>query len=222
MILPSLLAAWMASVAAQPAADQEMFASIMSGWVTARDLSREGASVGGQAAILTAAFNRLEVWIAEAQRGTTPRDAIRALELRYADAAIRAAVDASQDERDEMAVFLLHARDLSHQLDLLGGRARWPLPMDEVDGELWLEVDRYAEARDAYQRAATATGSQGAWVGLARASAKLGDAPGACAAYRAALRTELLPDVREEADKYVMSPACGVVSRLSTPASRLP
>ena len=54
------------------------------------------------------------------------------------------------------------------------------------------------------------------------ASAKLGDAPGACAAYRAALRTELLPDVREEADKYVMSPACGVVSRLSTPASRLP
>lgn len=181
---------------------------ILSGWVSARLLASSG---GGQADVMNTvsrALQRIERWRAEAARGTTPRDATRALELRYADAAIRAAIDAAQDEREEMAVYLTHARDLSRQLELLGAAGRWPLPIDEVEGELWFEVDRYAESRDAYTRAADAANSPRAWIGLARAYAKLGDAPNACAAYRHALQTQLMADWQTEADQYVKSAAC--------------
>jgi len=104
---------------------------------------------------------------------------------RYADAAIRAAIAAAQEEREEMAVFLEHARALSVQMALIGAPARWPLPIDELDGELWFEVDRFTEARDAYQRAVKTTASPRAWLGLARANARLNDGAAACAAYKA-------------------------------------
>ena len=108
------------------------------------------------------------------------------LNARYAEVAIRAAVCAAQDERDEMSVFLVHARGLSNQMSLAGeGPARWPLPIDELEGELWLQVDRYPEARDAYQRA-TVHGGARAWMGLARASDRLDQAKAACTAYRTA------------------------------------
>ena len=93
------------------------------------------------------------------------------MSARYAEVAIRAAVSAAQEERDEMALFLEHARDLSIQMALIGAPAQWPLPIDELEGELWFEVDRFAEARDAYERA-TKTADPNAWIGLARASAQ--------------------------------------------------
>lgn len=102
---------------------------------------------------------------------------------RYAEVAIRAAVSAAQDERDEMQVFLDHLRDLSRQMALAGRAPAVPLPIDELEGELWLEVDRYAESRDAYARAVKDTPTPNALVGLARASDRLGDTIGACAAY---------------------------------------
>lgn len=104
---------------------------------------------------------------------------------RYADAAIRAAISAAQEEREEMKVFLEHARALSVQMALTGAPARWPLPIDELEGELWFEVDRFSESRDAYQRATKTTASPRAWLGLARASARLDDIAAACAAYKA-------------------------------------
>ena len=108
------------------------------------------------------------------------------LNARYAEVAIRAAVSAAQDERDEMSVFLIHARALSEQMVLARtGPAKWPLPIDELEGELWLEVDRYQESRDAYQRA-TATGGARVWIGLARASDRLGQTKAACEAYATA------------------------------------
>ena len=68
--------------------------------------------------------------------------------------AIRAAVSAAQEERDELALLLEHARDLSNQMGIGAGTpARWPLPIDELEGELWFEVDRFTESRDAYLRA---------------------------------------------------------------------
>ena len=104
---------------------------------------------------------------------------------RYADAAIRAAISAAQEEREEMSVFLEHARALSTQMALTGASARWPLPIDELEGELWFEVDRFPESRDAYQRAIKNTASPRAWLGLARASVRLDDTAAACAAYKA-------------------------------------
>jgi hypothetical protein len=116
---------------------------------------------------------------------------------RYAEVAIRAAVSAAQEERDEMQLFLEHARDLSKQMALAGAAPQSPLPIDELEGELWLEVDRYTEARDAYDRAVKAHPTPNALIGLARASDKLGDVVGACAAYTRVRGMPGLPSAAE-------------------------
>ena len=181
---------------------------ILSGWVNARTLAASGGEQVEAMNNVKRALDQIERWRAQAARGTTPRDASRELELRYADAALRAAIDAAQDERDEMALYLSHARDLARQLELLGAAGRWPLPIDEMAGELWFEVDRYEESRDAFSRAAEATNSPRAWIGLARAEAKLGNSANACAAYRRAIVTPLMEDWQTEADTYLRSAAC--------------
>ena len=79
------------------------------------------------------------------------------------------------------------------------------MPIDELEGELWLEVDRFTEARDAYERATKSTGSPNAWIGLARASDRLGDTIGACAAYTRARATPGLPTTAElEVSLYLL------------------
>lgn len=136
-------------------------------------------------------------------------DALRQLDrhladpaARYADAAIRAGLAAAQEERDELAVYLAHAGDLARQMELTGGVARWPLPIDELEGELWFEVDRFAEARDAFRRATVVFSGSRAWLGLARASDRLGDTAAACAAYRSAMTTRLSESEQQEVEAY--------------------
>jgi hypothetical protein len=123
---------------------------------------------------------------------------------RYADAAIRAAISAAQEERDEMAVFLEHARALSVQMALTGAPARWPLPIDELEGELWFEVERFAESRDAYQRATRTAASPRAWLGLARANARLNDMAAACAAYKAIATADISESDKTEVAVYLL------------------
>lgn len=125
----------------------------------------------------------------------------------YAQAAIMAAIAASQDERPEMSLYLVHARALAERLTLTGEDAEWPLPINELEGELWLEVDRYAEARVAYQRAIDAFPYPAALVGLARASHELGDAQAACDTFRRASATAAGP-LAEEARAYLSSETC--------------
>ncbi len=104
----------------------------------------------------------------------------------YATAVLRAAAAAAQDERDEMRVWLEHARDLATRMALTGDRARWPLPIDLVDGELWLRVDDFELAEASYARALAERESAAGWRGLARARDRRGNRAGACAAYRKA------------------------------------
>jgi tetratricopeptide (TPR) repeat protein len=130
------------------------------------------------------------------------------LAIRYADAATRAAIAAAQDERDEMKVFLGHARALDAQLSGMGGAAVWPRPMDELEGELWFEVDGYTEAHEAYLRAIANGGGARAWLGLARANDRLGNRLAACDAYRRAASGELEGDDRAEVLEYLNSTAC--------------
>lgn len=158
--------------------DREVQRLAMDGWVAAREL----APKGGALELLGPVNLRLRAL-----------DGLPGVAARYADVAIRAAVSAAQDERDEMEVFLAHARDLSDAMALAGAPAQWPLPIDELAGELWLEVDRYPEARDAYLRATRVKPTANAWVGLARASDRLGDLVAACAAYSQAGATAGLP-----------------------------
>ena len=123
---------------------------------------------------------------------------------RYADAAIRAAISAAQEEREEMALFLEHARALSAQMALTGASARWPLPIDELEGELWFEVDRFPESRAAYQRATKTTASPRAWLGLARANARLDDIVAACAAYQAISAADVSESEKIEIAAYLL------------------
>ena len=158
--------------------DREIQRVAMEGWIAARAV----AAQGGALALLGPVNLRLK-----------SLDGLPGTAARYADVAIRAAVSAAQEERDELAVFLAHARDLSATMSLTGAPAQWPVPIDELEGELWLEVDRYTEARDAYLRATKLKPTANAWVGLARASDRLGDLVGACAAYTQASSTAGLP-----------------------------
>jgi hypothetical protein len=120
-------------------------------------------------------------------------DQLTGMPARYAESAIRAAVAAAQEERDELALQLEHARSLSDLMALAGPPAEWPLPIDELEGELWFEVDRFTESRDAYDRATKLKPTANGWIGLARASDKLGDTVTACRAYTSAASIAGLP-----------------------------
>jgi hypothetical protein len=143
----------------------------MAGWRAAREL----APRGGALELLGPVNDRLK-----------ELDRMSNIAARYAEIAIRAAVSAAQEERDEMQLLLTHARDLSNQMALAGAPAEWPVPIDELEGELWLEVDRFPEARAAFERAITSRPTANAWVGLARSADRLGDTVTACRAYTTA------------------------------------
>jgi tetratricopeptide (TPR) repeat protein len=149
----------------------------MRGWSEARALAPAGGAVDLQKPVRHT-LDELAV-LAAADTGS-------ALEVEYADVVIRAAIAAAQDERLEMELLLTHARDLSERLLTRGRHAAWPRPFNLAAGELWFEVDRYADAAAAYERAVRADSSPIALIGLARALMRLERADEACALYRRA------------------------------------
>ena len=162
--------------------DRELQRIAMEGWAAARALAPKGGAIE----FLGPVNLRLKAL-----------DAFPETSARYAEIAIRAAVSAAQEERDELGLLLAHARDLSNQMQLVGSPAQWPLPIDELEGELWLEVDRFTDAREAYERATKSHPTPNAWIGLARASDRLGDIVTACRAYTTAASTKNLPSTVE-------------------------
>ena len=178
MIRFILLAVLILQAAATPVPDSDVQRVAMAGWLAARALAPKGGAIE----LLGPVNEQLK-----------QLDQMPNMSARYAEIAIRAAVSAAQEERDEMALLLTHARDLSNQMGLAGTPAEWPLPIDELDGELWLEVDRFTEARDAYERATRTRPTPNAWIGLARAADKLRDTVTACRAYGNAASTQGLP-----------------------------
>jgi tetratricopeptide (TPR) repeat protein len=187
--------------------EQEAEQATRSGWRAARAL----VSVGGAVEHLGAVkeyLNDIERIRASAASMASMDGARLVLTLRYADAAVRAAIAAAQDERDDMNLFLRHARAIDEQLAALGRPASAPLPIDELEGELWLEVDRYDAAYEAYLRAIANGGRARAWLGLARVNDRLGSTLAACDAYRRASTGALDDEDKTEALKYLNSPAC--------------
>ncbi len=178
MIVLILIAGLLWQQPAKPDPNREIQTIAMEGWNAARALAPKGGAVE----LLGPVNLRLR------QLDTFPN-----MSARYAEVAIRAAVSAAQEERDEMSLLLEHARDLSRQMGINALPAQWPLPIDELEGELWFEVDRFPEARDAYLRATKMKATPNAWIGLARSSDKLGDVVTACRAYTSARSTAVLP-----------------------------
>lgn len=172
--------------------------------------ARHAATHGGSPEALepvAAALVALERWRTHARLSPA---------VRYAEAALRAAMAAAQDERDEMGVWLAHATDLAARLALAGEQVRWPLPAPLLAADLWYEVDRLEEARDRYRGVLAADPSAYAWRGLARTLVRLRDIEGACEAYRAlAARLAGRGEApgAEEARAFVARPACGGPSR---------
>jgi hypothetical protein len=102
----------------------------------------------------------------------------------YAVAVLRAAAAAAQDEREEMSLWLEHARAIAEPLGTAGAAPRWPLPIDTADGELWLAVNDDELAEAAFTRALATRENPAAWRGLARARAGRNRLLPACEAYR--------------------------------------
>ena len=172
------------------------------GWVEARRL----ALIGGAPDALA----RMRDTLAriDAVRAVRPATALLAQMAAYADAVLRAAVAAAQDERDEMQVYLAHARTLADSLALARVTRPWPLPIDAVAGELWLEVDRFAEARDAFARVTDGGLAERAAFGAGRALEQLEEARAACGAYRRAAAGALVPDWADRARQAVVRLKC--------------
>lgn len=176
-----------------PAADRDLQRIATEGWLAARALAPKGGA--------------LEL-LGPVNASLKQLDEIPTTSARYAEVAIRAAVSAAQEERDEMALFLEHARALSQQMTVAGAPPKWPLPIDELEGELWFEVDRFPEARAAFERATKTTPTPNGWIGLARSADKLGDLVEACRAYTAVKGTAGLPSsVDLEVSVYLLK--CG-------------
>jgi hypothetical protein len=178
-LLLILMAALLFQQPAKPDAEQEIQRIALEGWTAARAVANRGGAVE----LLGPVNIRLK------ELDTFPN-----LSARYAEIAIRAAVSAAQEERDELGLLLEHARDLSRQMGTGAGKPpEWPVPVDELEGELWLEVDRFTEAVAAFQRATQIRPSPNAWIGLARAADRLGDRVTACQAYQTVQGTKSLP-----------------------------
>jgi hypothetical protein len=160
-------------------------------WRSAREL----ASQGGVGELLRPTLTIVNDELERLRTGDL------ALEAEYAQTAIRAAIAAAQDERPEMELLLAHARDLTERLAARSRRALWPRPFNLLAGELWLEVDRYEDARVAYERAVTDRATPLALSGLARALARLARHPEACQAY-GRIRDDAGP-LRDEVRAYL-------------------
>ncbi|MGQ0734541.1 MAG: hypothetical protein ACT4QD_12910 [Acidobacteriota bacterium] len=161
-----------AHAAAGGCAELQIAARALEGWMAARALAPLGGAPATTGPVLEMVA-RLGSWRVAGER----------IDAEYAQTAIRAAIAAAQDERDEMALLLAHARDLAERIAARDRRAEWPRSFNLLAGELWLEVDRYEEARLAFDRAVRGEATPLALVGLARAAARLGRRAAACGAY---------------------------------------
>jgi hypothetical protein len=98
---------------------------------------------------------------------------------------LMAASAAAQSEREEMGLLLAHAIDLERQQRLAGLPGAPIVAAQEVAGDLWLQVHRFAEARDAFLTASQQGGpTRRVTLGLARTLFRLGDLTGSCEQYQ--------------------------------------
>ncbi len=140
-------------------------------------------------------------------------------EVTWAVTVVKAAIAASQDEHQEMALLLTHAAELERDsLPTRGSRAL--LPTEEIAAELWLRTYRYDDARrDARATLAARPQRISPHVVLARTAARVQDTAAAAEAWRRILELRATADpddtIRLEAQR-----AHGASGRRPTPSGR--
>lgn len=179
-------------------AERELARLSVAAWGEARRL----ALTGGAPTALGPVLELLDQLAAVDLGGDADLARVRQL----ADAVVRAAVAAAQDERDEMSLYLTHAQGLAEALRLARREVRWPLPLELAAGELWLEVDRYAEARDAFERAADGPRTA---LGRARVLERTAGRDEACRAYRGVEPLASSPAARRQVVEAIGRLGCG-------------
>jgi len=177
-------------------AGSEVALIYLRGLVDAREAFRDGGAVAALAPV-QGAIESL---------GTISQGRSGSAEI--ARLVLQAAAAASQSERDEMRLYL----ETAMQMEVIQSAAGLPgapiVSATEVAGDLWLQVDRYEDARQAYADAAYRLGpSLRNMLGSARASSRLKDVLEACRSYGALLETWStrpgLPSEVAEARTYV-------------------
>lgn len=133
---------------------------------------------------------------ARAEAVAAAQQAAAALEARAAgpekreaelyQALVQAAVAAAHEERDLMALWLAQAESRERQLVEAGDLVLPVVPAQELAGGLWLQVHRYADARDAFRAALHRFPGRGrSLLGLARALDRTGETAEARRAWEA-------------------------------------
>jgi hypothetical protein len=178
-------------------------ATYLQGLLDARDAARVGGTTESLAPVREA-MDALQV-IGRNRRG--PAEIARLV--------LHAAAAAAQSERDEMRLYIETAARME-ALQRAAGEEGAPLVTAvEMAGALWLQVDRYEEARLAYAEAERVLGpTPRVSLGLARAAVRRGDWPAACTGYRAVVErwTGATPEPQElvEGRAYLARPECQV------------
>ena len=165
------------------------------GWLAARDAYRAGGS--------PESLTNVEAAVAS----------LSAAGEKLAAIVLQAAAAAAQSERESLSLFIEQAVQL--EAVRLSARLSGALIITahEAAGDLWLQVHRYEDARRAYQRAAERIGTTPrVTVGLARAAARLKDAPEACRQYQTLdvgwRESGTEPQEIVEAREFLRSSAC--------------
>jgi hypothetical protein len=152
--------------------DARLDQAYLQGLVAARDAYRAGGSEDALAPVRKA-VSTLE---AGAARGARTAETGRIVLL--------AAASAAQSERDDMKLMLDHATSLERRQLAAQPGASLPVTAHEVAGDLWLQVHRFDDARQAYEAAAALVGpTPRVTAGLARVAVRLKDEPSACRWY---------------------------------------
>lgn len=137
--------------------------------------AREAFRQGGAPESLTPVRQAIEALERLAQGG--PADIARLM--------LHAAAAAAQSERDEMRLYLESAAQMESVQRAAGQPGAPVVSAAEVAGDLWLQVHRYEEARQAYLEAAQQAGTTPrVLAGLARVAARLNDTASACAGFQ--------------------------------------
>jgi hypothetical protein len=190
----------MQAAAMSGCADATLPALYLRGWIAARDAYRVGGSPQSLRPVTQSIATMQETL------GKSGQPQIAALVL-------QAAAAAAQSERDELALMIDYAVQLEDR-NLTAQRPALPMiTAHEAAGDLWLQVQRYDDARRAYMKAEELLGvTPRITLGLARLAMRIEAFATACKQYRSLVMSWKgsgpEPPELAEARTFLMDPAC--------------